>query len=242
MRRAAWFGYSTAQDETTFWIKQGGLALLVLVGGGPRARGSVHGVRRARAPRVSASSTALASVVARGGGHARDPWPHRGRIPLRADRACLHRRVLFPDQPLPGLVAAFRTAHQSQHSRVGGAGADADCHLPASRDDGGMRLSRRPAGAGRADRCALRSTPPRDRDCARPAGDRIRRGARELSRPAGVLPHGRAHPAVAGLGGDLPSLWPLCRRFSCTPCSILRSSRFRCSSSTRPGPACSADW
>ena len=32
--QAAWFVYATAQDETTFWIKQAGMVMLTLVGGG----------------------------------------------------------------------------------------------------------------------------------------------------------------------------------------------------------------
>ena len=167
---AAWFGFDTAQSATTFWARQLGAAAAIALGGGLGVRARVHGGGKPHAARVCAPAAAVARLVARRRRVARGARAHGRRLPLRPARARARRRLLLRDQSLARLVAAVRGADRSQHPLVGVAGADADRRFAAGRVHGGVRLSRRAAGAGRADRRALRPPHARHRGRVRAAG------------------------------------------------------------------------
>ena len=120
---------------------------------------------------------------------------------------------------------------------VRGAGADADRHFVAGGIHGGMPLSRRAAGARRADRRALRPPPARGSpspSCCRPSSSARR------TRTIPAFPRTRAWSSSSCrrcCGRRSSCASDCCRRSCCTRCSTWRCSRSRCSWSTRPEPA-----
>ena len=149
---SAWFGFSTAQDEGTFWVRQIALALLVFVGGG-LALGEVFMAAEGLTRRAFPHHPQLWRLWSReASGHGRGRRTHRRRLSLRSRSTGADRRVLFRDEPVAGLVAAVGGADRSQHSVVRGAGADADLDRAAGRLHGGVRVPRGTAGARCTDR------------------------------------------------------------------------------------------
>ena len=107
----------------------------------------------------------------------------------------------------------------SQHFELDSARAVADRDFAAGRVHGGVRVSSDSARAGRIDRRALRSPPPRNRHRVRVAGAGVRRRARQLPGLSVVFAAGRVDRAVDDLGADLSALRASCRRCFCTRCS-----------------------
>ena len=162
-RPAAWFGADTTETATTFWAKQGGVALLIAVAGG-LAYALVFMAAESLTRRAFPHHPQLWRVWSRDAA----PTPQiAGRtlggylfVPIEL---ALVARVLLRDEPLARLVAAVRGADRSQHPRLGDAGADADRDLAAGGLHGGVRVPRDPAVARRADRRALRPPDARHR-------------------------------------------------------------------------------
>ena len=119
--------FDDAGRESTFWVRQVGLALLVLVGGG-LALGEVFMAAEGLTRRAFPHHPQLWRVWSRDAARdARDRRTHRRRLSLRPrSSSALIAAFYFADQPLAGLVAAVRAADRSQHPVVGGAGVDAD--------------------------------------------------------------------------------------------------------------------
>ncbi len=218
----AWFGYSTAQDESTFWVRQFGLAALAFVGGG-LALGEVfmaaEGLARRAFPdhpqlwqlwsRDAGASTEVAGRTA--GGYLFVPL----ELGLVASFYYVTNRWLGWWQPSEQLTDPNILASAIPALTPISISLQAGLH-------GGMRVSRGAAGARRVDRRTLRAAAAGHRDRVRAAGGGVRRRARELSRLPVVFAARRSSWCRRCSGPRSSCATGCCPRSCCTHCSISR--------------------
>ena len=149
---SAWFGFSTAQDEGTFWVRQVALALLVFVGGG-LALGEVFMAAEGLTRRAFPQHPQLWRLWSReGAGTVEVAGRTAGGYLFVPIQLALIAVFYFVTNQWLGWWQPSEALDRSQHSVVRGAGADADLDRAAGRLHGGVRVPRGTAGARCIDR------------------------------------------------------------------------------------------
>ncbi len=202
----AWFGFATSQDESTFWVRQIGLALLVWLGGGlalAEVFMAAEGLTRRAFPqhpqlwrlwsRDAAGTLEIAGRTA--GGYLFVPI----ELALIAVFYYVTNQWLGWWQPsealtdpniLSSVVPALTPISIARAGRL----------------HGGVRVPCGAPGARCVARCALWQARPWNRHRVRAAGRGVWRCARQLSGLSFLFAPGRADGAVADLGADVPAL------------------------------------